>query len=61
MNKHILLSIIFGLSLSAATPAQAAWYDWIPGVSWLRSPQAPAQPAQAAQPKGNFRIPAQSS
>ena len=52
MNKHILLSIIFGLSLSAATPAQAAWYDWIPGVSWLRSPQAPAQPAQAAQPKG---------
>lgn len=54
MNKHILLSIIFGLSLSAATPAQAAWYDWIPGVSWLRGPQAPAQPAQAAQPKGNI-------
>ena len=39
MNK-LLVSIIFGLSFAAATPAQAAWYDWIPGISFVRGNQA---------------------
>jgi hypothetical protein len=34
MNKTIL-SILCAVSLSAATPAQAGWYDWIPGISWF--------------------------
>lgn len=65
MKKHILSSILFGLILAVATPAQAAWYDWMPGISLFKSNQAQNQPAhaigpniEAQQPQPHINIPA---
>ena len=64
MNK-LLVSIIFGLSFAAVTPAQAEWRDWIPGISYLRGNQAQNQPVhhgrpdiEAQQPQSHVNLPA---
>lgn len=56
--KKILLTLLFGLSLSAATPAQAAWYN---PFSWFRSSQVQNQPVQQDVEAGRIQPPVSKS